>query len=319
MGDHHGKTILVTGGAGFIGFEFVAHNLNNFKKIYVIDSLTYAADIHKVRLLSNMQTVELIVDDINNANKYAELLGEVDFIVHFAAETHVDNSISSSEVFINSNVVGTYKLLEQFRFSNPKGRFLHVSTDEVYGSVTKPASEFTQLNPSSQYSASKAAAEHIVLANSKTHGQNIVVTRSCNNYGPQQHIEKLIPNVVTRLLTGDKARVYGDGKNIREWIHVIDHCEALVKVLIQGQSGKVYNVGSGNRVSNAELIKSIIQILDVPKENIEHVPDRLGHDFSYMLDSSKILSELQWKSRIDFFEGLKATVNSYRQNLLPGN
>lgn len=314
MENFQNKTLLVTGGAGFIGSEFVRTYSSKFKKTFVIDSMTYASDINRIQIELDSSNVELIQEDILNIQEYKTLIREVDFIVHFAAESHVDNSITASDIFLDTNVMGTFKLLELFRKTNVEARFLYVSTDEVYGSAELPRNEFDILNPSSQYSATKAAAELICLANYKTHKQNIVITRGCNNYGPFQHGEKFIPNVLTKLLHGRTAQVYGDGNNVREWIHISDHCEGIFKVLTLGDSGEIYNIGSGERVSNNVLVKKILELLSLPEDLIEYIPDRKGHDLSYSLDSSKINKNLKWIPSISFNEGLEEVVKWYRDN-----
>ncbi len=307
-------TLLVTGGAGFIGSEFVRSFSTKFKHTIVFDNLTYAADVGRIRKQLGQDNVDLIVDDLNNVNLYKNKLESVDYIVHFAAESHVDNSIRSSQVFIETNTVGTFKLLELFREVNPAARFLYVSTDEVYGSSEEPKVESDNLNPSSQYSATKAAGELLCFANYKTHSQNIVVTRGCNNFGPYQHGEKLIPNVLTKLLHGRKVQIYGNGENTREWIHISDHCTGIFAALLKGKAGEVYNIGTGERYSNNELVSKILNLLQLPQSFIEYVSDRKGHDFSYSLNSSKIADNLYWVPKVSFEEGLKLTVNWYKEN-----
>ncbi len=307
------SSILITGGAGFIGSEFVRQSVldSAYDKIYIVDSLTYAADLTRLDGLLSNPKVELIICDINNTRKYEKVLKEVDFIVHFAAESHVDRSNQDGIPFLQSNVVGTFKLLESAR-QNGKCRILLVSTDEVYGSINH--GEFTEsspLRPSSAYSASKTSADLFALAMWKTFKQDIVITRGCNTYGPHQHAEKLIPLTINKLLDGEKAPIYGDGTNIREWIHVSDHARAINLVLKNGKTGEAYNVGSGSRFSNKEVLNRILMKLHLDESSMEYVKDRPGHDFRYALDSRKIKHELGWEPEIDFLIGIDKTIDWY--------
>jgi dTDP-glucose 4,6-dehydratase len=309
-------SVLITGGAGFIGSEFVRQCVNSkaYSKIYVIDSLTYAADINRIKAALDSSEIEFINCSISEVGKYQNLLSEVGHIVHFAAESHVDRSNTDGMPFLESNIIGTYSLLEAAR-SYPHIRTLLVSTDEVYGSIDEGLfSESSPLIPSSAYSASKASSDLFGLAMIHTFNQDIVITRGCNTYGLYQHVEKLIPLCITRLLAGSKAPLYGDGNNIREWIHVSDHARAIQKVISSGRSGEIYNIGSGYRLTNREVISHILVELNLDWESVQFVTDRPGHDKRYALDTSKIQKELEWDPQVNFLDGIKETVEWYRQN-----
>ena len=242
------------------------------------------------------------------------LISKVDVVVHFAAESHVDRSISEAAPFIETNVSGTANLLEVLR-KFPKVRFLHVSTDEVYGSIEKGSwSEDFPLAPNSPYAASKASSDLLALAYQRTYGLDILISRCCNNYGPNQFPEKLIPLFITNLIRDKKVPVYGDGKNVREWIHVDDHCDALNLIINKGESGQIYNIGSSFELSNLEITQLILEIFQKGEESIEYVSDRPGHDFRYSLDCSKAKTKLGYLPRIDFNDGLKKTVEWYLKN-----
>ncbi len=307
------SSILVTGGAGFIGSEFVRQAIADpeYEKIYIVDSLTYAGDLSRLESLLTNPRVELIACDINSTDMYAKVLREVKFIAHFAAESHVDRSNQDGIPFLQSNVVGTFKLLESAR-QNGESRTLLVSTDEVYGSIEE--GEFTEsspLKPSSAYSASKTSADLFGLAMWKTFKQDVLITRGCNTYGPQQHVEKLIPLTIDRLLDGKKAPIYGDGNNIREWMHVSDHANAINLVLKRGKTGQIYNVGTGSRFSNLDILNLILQKMNLDETSIEYVSDRPGHDFRYAIDSGKIKRELDWQPAVDFLVGFDKTIDWY--------
>lgn len=312
------STVLVTGGAGFIGSEFVRQCLKSdtYSKIYVIDKLTYAADLKRIQAPLEDSRVEFIECDISEVEQYRHVLPSLRHIVHFAAETHVDRSNENGTPFLHSNVVGTYALLEAARL-HPHIRTLLVSTDEVYGSIVDGSfSETSPLKPSSAYSASKASADLFGLAMKHTFNQDIVITRGCNTYGPYQHIEKLIPLCITKLLEGSHAPLYGDGSNVREWIHVADHVRGIQNVVLNGRAGEIYNIGSGIELTNKEVLSHILSELVLDWERVKYVPDRPGHDQRYALDVSKIQNELQWKTQVNFSEGIKATISWYRQSLL---
>lgn len=309
-------SVLITGGAGFIGSEFVRQCVNSdaYSKIYIIDNLTYAADINRIQVALNNSKVDFINCSISDVDKYQNLLSSVGHIVHFAAESHVDRSNSDGMPFLQSNIIGTYLLLEAAR-SYPQIRTLLVSTDEVYGSIDEGLFlESSPLIPSSTYSASKASSDLFGLAMINTFNQDIVITRGCNTYGPYQHVEKLIPHCITKLLAGSKAPLYGDGNNVREWVHVSDHVRAIQKVISHGQSGEIYNVGSGYRLTNREVLSHILGELNLGWESVQFVTDRPGHDKRYALDASKIQRELDWEAQVIFPDGIKETVEWYRQN-----
>lgn len=313
------KSVLVTGGAGFIGSEFVRQVVaqNQFNKIYVIDLLTYASDLNRIKFELDAGNADFIQCDINDIDKYQLALKSVSQVVHFAAESHVDRSIANGMPFVSSNIVGTYRLLDFIR-KNGDVPTLLVSTDEVYGSVTVgESSEDSHLNPSSVYSASKASSDLIALSQIKTFSQNIVITRACNNYGPMQHQEKFIPNSIISLIEGNKLSLYGNGENVREWIHVKDHISALMQIIENWKSGQIYNIGTGERFSNLEVSKRIIRELSLSEDRINFVSDRAGHDFRYALDSSKIRNLIGWQPKIDFQTGLQELIRSFLSNSLP--
>ena len=310
--------LLVTGGAGFIGSNFVRRTLSDptssVSKIIVLDKLTYAGTFENLEELKDNLKFQFIHGDINNETLVENLISKVDVVVHFAAESHVDRSISEAAPFIETNVSGTANLLEVLR-KFPKVRFLHVSTDEVYGSIEKGSwSEDFPLAPNSPYAASKASSDLLALAYQRTYGLDILISRCCNNYGPNQFPEKLIPLFITNLIRDKKVPVYGDGKNVREWIHVDDHCDALNLIINKGESGQIYNIGSSFELSNLEITQLILEIFQKGEESIEYVSDRPGHDFRYSLDCSKAKTKLGYLPRIDFNDGLKKTVEWYLKN-----
>ena len=310
------NSILITGGAGFIGSEFVRQIFTQgyYSKIYVLDKLTYASDLRRIENELKDKSVELLEFDVNQTNKYISVLPECAEIVHFAAESHVDRSIAEGFPFLNTNIVGTYNLLEAVRMHST-ARTLLVSTDEVYGSIEKlEASEDFNLDPSSIYSASKASADIIGIANYKTHNQDLVISRCCNNYGPFQNSEKFIPLAIENLLSGKNVPVYGNGLNIREWVHISDHVSALLLIMNLGKPGSIYNIGTSDRFSILELLRLILGELQLDESRVDFVKDRLGHDKRYALNSSKILRELGWKPKIDFKSGIAETVRWHVAN-----
>ncbi len=294
--------ILVTGGLGFIGSNFVRSMMDK-AEITVVDALKYGSNESNLKDLD----YNFVNGDICNYEIMAELVKGVDAIVNFAAETHVDRSISNPYAFIESNVIGTYTILEAMRKANSEAKLVHVSTDEVYGDIEKGSfKEDDMLKPSSPYSASKASADMFVLAYVRTYGLNAVITRCTNNYGRYQFPEKLIPKAIIRAKMDMKIPIYGTGKNVRDWIYVLDHCEAINLVLERGERGEIYNVSSGEEKTNLEVVSEILRIMDKP-DLVEFVEDRPGHDIRYSLDSSKV-RELGWKPKHSFKEGLKETV-----------
>jgi dTDP-glucose 4,6-dehydratase len=306
--------LLVTGGAGFIGSNFIRYWLREHPsdQIINIDKLTYAGNRKNLEDLAAGH--ELICEDICEADLQAHMEG-VEAVFHFAAESHVDRSIDSAEVFIRTNVLGTQRLLEAARRRRVP-RFVLVSTDEVYGALGADGecNEDSPLCPNSPYAASKAAADLLARAYFKTHGFPVLVTRCCNNYGPYQHPEKLIPLMTTNALAGIPLPVYGKGEQVREWIHAVDHCRALEAVCRRGRPGEVYNIGTEVRFSNLDLVRTILRLLGKPADMIQFVADRPGHDFRYALDCTKTRGELGWEPRIKFEEGLAETLAWYRES-----
>jgi dTDP-glucose 4,6-dehydratase len=305
--------VLVTGGAGFIGSSFVRHLLNNTNCAVVnLDKLTYAGNLNNIKDLRGEKRHRLIKGDIRNRKLVGSLVKKADAVVNFAAESHVDRSIQTPNVFVESNVLGVQVLLEACRKSGV--RFEQISTDEVYGSrVEGSFMETDALNPSSPYSASKAAADLLVNAYHVTYGLEVTVTRSTNNYGPNQHPEKLIPRLITNALRAKRLPIYGSGENVRDWIFVEDNCRAIQMVLEKGEKGQIYNIGGGNERKNTEIAKEILRCLSLPETMIEFIPDRPGHDFRYSIQCDKI-HRLGWKPQVGFEEGLQKTVDWYRTN-----
>ncbi|MBI2816626.1 MAG: dTDP-glucose 4,6-dehydratase [Acidobacteria bacterium] len=310
--------LLVTGGAGFIGSNFIRYWLRTHRTdcICNVDKLTYAGNLKNLDDLTHGH--ELVCRDICDEScdpTLEDLMEGVDAVIHFAAESHVDRSIDSSAEFIRTNVMGTQRLLEVARRKRV-ARFVHISTDEVYGALG-PTGEFTEqtpLDPNSPYAASKAGADMLARSYFRTHGLPVIVTRACNNYGPYQHPEKLIPLMTTNALEGLPLPVYGKGEQVREWLHVEDNCRAIEAVLARGVPGEVYNIGSGERHNNITIVKTILRLLDRPSSLIRFVEDRLAHDFRYALDCSKARRELQWEPQIRLEEGLQMTVTWYQAN-----
>ena len=313
--------LLVTGGCGFIGSNFIRYVLEHYQPEMItnVDALTYAGSLASTADFAHEfgDRYEFLRADIANWEATDEVLANHSYfaIVNFAAESHVDRSIASPENFIHTNIVGTSSLLEAARRHGVK-RFVQVSTDEVYGSLEEENrfTEQSRLNPSSPYSASKAAADLLVLAAHKTFAQDVVVTRCSNNYGPFQFPEKLIPLMILQALANQPLPIYGDGLNIRDWIHVEDHCAAVFDVLIQGRAGEIYNVGADCERRNLDLVRSILSHLGKSEDLIQFVTDRPGHDRRYAVDSTKLRAEIGWKPLHDFERGLVETIEWYRQN-----
>lgn len=309
--------ILVTGGAGFIGSCFIRHVLSKHDNYEVInlDKLTYAGNIENLDDIKNDKRYTFIKGDICDKEIVNEITKNVDCVVNFAAESHVDRSIEGPEVFIETNVKGTLNLL-QFSLKNKVQRYLQVSTDEVYGSLGKEGYfyETTPLSPNSPYSASKAGADMLVRAYFETYKMPNLITRCSNNYGPYQYPEKLIPFFITKLLKGEKVPVYGDGLNVRDWLYVYDHCEAIDVVLNKGKEGEVYNIGGHNEKTNLEITKLILNAMGKDESSIEYVKDRLGHDRRYAIANDKIQKELGWEPSVKFEDGIKLTIDWYLKN-----
>jgi len=305
--------ILVTGGAGFIGSNFVHFMLQRHPRdqIIVLDKLTYAGNI--ANLKAAMKKIEFIKGDICNRKLVEKIAKRIDVVVNFAAESHVDRSIAEPEPFLTTNVLGTQVLLEAARkFDHEK--FVQISTDEVYGSVAKGSfKEGDPLGPSSPYAASKAAADMLVRSYFVTYGLPVLITRSTNNFGPYQHPEKLIPKLIINAISRKPLPIYGDGKNVRDWLYVIDNCEAIDLVLRKGKSGEIYNVGAGNEKMNLELANLILKELGKPRSLIKFVKDRPGHDLRYSLNCEKI-GKLGWRAKTGFGAGIRRTIKWYKEN-----
>ena len=309
--------LLVTGGAGFIGSCFIRHVLAKHKDYEIInlDKLTYAGNIENLDDIKSDPRYQFVKGDIVDKNLAMELTSSVDVVVNFAAESHVDRSIEGPEIFIETNVKGTLNLL-QASLKNKVKRYLQVSTDEVYGTLGKTGYfyETTPLAPNSPYSASKASADMLVRAYFETYKMPNLITRCSNNYGPYQYPEKLIPFFITKLLKGEKVPVYGDGLNVRDWLYVYDHCEAIDTVLNKGREGEVYNIGGHNEKTNMEITRLILDAMGKDESSIEYVQDRLGHDRRYAIANDKIQKELGWEPSIKFEDGIKLTIEWYLNN-----
>jgi len=311
------KNILVTGGAGFIGSCFVRHMLKKHSdyKIINLDCLTYAGNIENLDDVKANPNYTFVHGNICDRKLVRELIAECDAVVNFAAESHVDRSITGPEIFVETNVQGTLNLLQASKELGVD-RYLQVSTDEVYGTLGKTGyfTETTPIAPNSPYSASKASADLLVRAYYETYKMPVLNTRCSNNYGPYQYPEKLIPFFISRLLNGQKVPVYGDGMNVRDWLYVYDHCEAIDVVLHKGKVGEVYNIGGHNEKTNMEITKIILAAMGKDESSIEYVQDRLGHDKRYAIDNTKIQTELGWKPSWTFEEGIKLTIEWYLNN-----
>lgn len=314
------KNILVTGAAGFIGSNFIKYMSDKYGDKYnyiVYDKLTYAGTLDNLKAVEGKYT--FVQADICDLEKNIETLKKynIDAVVHFAAESHVDNSIKAPLEFSRSNVYGTNALLEackQVWGEGSSNRFSHVSTDEVYGSLSDTDSKFVEtlpLAPNSPYSASKASSDLMCRAYLHTFNMNVCITRCSNNYGPNQHEEKLIPLMIKKVKAGEKLPIYGTGKNVRDWLYVMDHCSAIDAVLHNGKKGEIYNVGGNNEKTNLYIVKLILKTLGKSEDLIEFVADRKGHDYRYAIDSSKIQNELGWKPSVTFEEGIIKTIEWY--------
>ena len=312
--------ILVTGGAGFIGSNFVRMALTekfpdfNVDEIVVLDLLTYAGDEENLAPIATDKRYNFVKGDIRDLELEKKLMGQTDYVVHFAAESHVDRSIEGGSEFVSTNVMGTQVLLDAARNSNLK-RFLHVSTDEVYGSISEGSwPEDHPLLPNSPYSASKAGSDLLVRAYNRTHKLDTVITRCSNNYGQYQFPEKVMPLFITNLIEGKKVPLYGNGLNVRDWLHVDDHCRGIALALTKGKAGEVYNIGGGTELTNVELTHKILAAMGVGEELIQPVEDRKGHDLRYSVDITKINTELGYSPQVNFEEGLEKTINWYKSN-----
>jgi len=330
-------TILVTGAAGFIGSNFVLNWLNkNEETIINLDSLTYAGNLENLKSIENSTKYKFFQGDIGDSKLVSFILGEYKprAILHFAAESHVDRSLHDPDSFIQTNIIGTYRLLEEARFfynklkekDKNRFRFLHVSTDEVYGSLNSADLAFKETNkyyPNSPYSASKASSDHLVRAWSCTYGLPVLTTNCSNNYGPYQFPEKLIPLCILKALQGHNLPIYGDGQQVRDWLYVLDHCNGIINVLETGSIGETYNIGGWNERTNLEVVHSLCDLLDelsprvdggFYKEQITFVKDRPGHDYRYAIDSTKISNALGWKPIDTFESGIRKTIQWYLDN-----
>lgn len=309
--------LLVTGGAGFIGSNFVHHVLRRHPEdsVVVLDALTYAGNLENLKEAEGNPNFRFVKGDITNPEIVRPLVAECDAVVHFAAESHVDRSIMESSAFVRTNVLGTQVLLDAAREHGK--RFHHVSTDEVFGSLgpdDRPFSETTPYDPRSPYSASKAGSDHLVRAYFHTFGLPVTITNCSNNYGPYHFPEKLIPLAVTNLLEGGRVPVYGDGKQVRDWLHVEDHCRAIDLVLRKGRIGETYCVGGNGERENIGIVREILGVLGFGEDRIEYVKDRPGHDRRYAIDFSKIREELGWEPKVTLEEGLRKTVEWFREH-----
>ncbi|USB32491.1 dTDP-glucose 4,6-dehydratase [Paenibacillus sp. YPG26] len=310
--------LLVTGGLGFIGSHFIEYMLGNYPSLHIVnlDAGTYAGNPDNTESFRSNPNYRWIRGDIRSAEQIrGAFKDQVDAVVHFAAESHVDRSIQTPELFAQTNVIGTLNLLEEARRHQVK-RFVHVSTDEVYGTLGEDGffTEQSPLAPNSPYAASKAGSDLIARSYYHTYGLPVIITRCSNNYGPRQFPEKLIPTIITRALKNRRIPIFGDGQNIRDWLHVTDHCRAVDLALHLGTPGEVYNIGGHNEMSNLELAESILDLLGKPHSLLEFVEDRLGHDRRYAIDPSKAQAKLGWKPQIDLAEGLGSTVSWYAQS-----
>ncbi len=316
--------ILVTGGLGFIGSNFINYRLANYNdRIYNVDKKTYAGRVSNIdRSLTSSNNYNEAVLDINSTEALVDIYRSesIEAIVHFAAESHVDRSISNAESFIETNINGTYSLLEVFRRCHMTDhKFIHISTDEVYGDLNEYSPAFTEdsiIKPNSPYAASKAASDLLCRSYYMTHNLPICITRCSNNYGPNQYPEKLIPLMIQKAIAGEKLPVYGTGRNIRDWIHVLDHCKAVSRVLDDGIPGDVYNIGGEEEIKNIDIVKMILVLLNISYDMIEFVEDRKGHDWRYAMDITKIKNKLDWVPVESLQSTLKALIEPHMSNAI---
>ena len=323
------KKFIVTGGSGFIGSNLIKFLLKKNYFVINVDKLSYSANPYNLKKINRNKNYKFFNKDINNKHEILKLLHRFKpvGIFNLAAETHVDRSIDSPGIFIESNIIGVFNLLEAvkkyLKKSKKKIRLIHVSTDEVYGSIRlgQRSNEKFSYDPSSPYSASKAGADHLIKSFVKTYNLPAIISNCCNNYGPNQFPEKLIPKLIYNIIKNKPLPIYGKGENSREWIHVQDHCEALLKIFFKGKIGQSYNVGSNQNIKNKDIVKKLLKILKNKsltigkKVKVKFVIDRPGHDFRYALDSKKIRKELKWKSKIDLDQGLSQTFQWYSNNM----
>jgi dTDP-glucose 4,6-dehydratase len=329
------QTILITGGAGFIGSNFIPYFLKTNQEVTLVnlDVLTYAGDVSNLKEVESNARYTFVQGDICDRNLVEELFQKHNFVgvIHFAAESHVDNSIKNPAAFVKTNVFGTFNLLDvaknywmlaphEYKTAYKNARFHHISTDEVYGSLGEKGlfTEETPYAPNSPYSASKASSDFMVRSYFHTYGLHVVTTNCSNNYGPKQHDEKLIPTIIRKAISGENIPMYGDGKNIRDWLYVLDHCTGIALVYKKGKLGETYNIGGKNERNNLQIATTICEILDdikpkekTYKEQITFVKDRPGHDFRYAIDASKIENELGWKAEENFESGIRKTIEWY--------
>ena len=312
--------ILVTGGAGFIGSNFVRRTLQDAypglegAEVVVYDALTYSGNLENLAPVADSPRYSFVQGDIRDAAKLDEVVPGIDAIVHFAAESHVDRSVRDSGIFVETNVVGTQRLLDA-ALRHSTERFVHVSTDEVYGSISEGSwDEERPLEPNSPYSASKAGSDLLARSYHRTHGLNLSITRCSNNYGPYHFPEKVIPLFVTNLIDDKSVPLYGEGNNIRDWLHVDDHTRGIALVLTKGRAGEIYNIGGGTELTNKELTQLLLDATGKDWSSVEHVQDRLGHDLRYSVDISKIQAELGYEPQVPFEQGLADVVQWYRDN-----
>lgn len=305
------KNILITGGYGFIGSNFVKHLLKKSDyKITVFDKLTYAANINNLK----NDDITFIKGDIYNKQDVGNALKDIDLIINFAAESHVDRSIINADDFINSNIYGVYNILNYIKENRNIDRFVHISTDEIYGNaLNEPYNEDSCLNPNNPYSATKASADLLILSYYRTYGIPVSITRSSNNYGPYQHPEKLIPKTIIYALLNKDIPIYGNGKNRRDWLYVDDNVNGIMQVMLHGKDGEIYNIGSETELENIEIVRKILQIMNKPYSIIKYVNDRPGNDLRYCMNSSK-LNSLGFKPKIDIATGLNKTIKWYKNN-----
>jgi len=329
------QTVLITGGAGFIGSNFIPCFLENNKDLTIVnlDLLTYAGDLSNLKEVESSDRYIFVKGDICDRKLVEQLFGKYNFlsVIHFAAESHVDNSIKNPDSFIKTNILGTFNILDvaknywidasnNYKKAFENSRFHHISTDEVYGSLgaTGLFTEVTPYAPNSPYSASKASSDFLVRSYFHTYGMNVITTNCSNNYGPKQHDEKLIPTIIRKAVNGENIPIYGDGKNIRDWLYVLDHCKGIELVYKNGKAGETYNIGGKNERNNLNIANTICEILDQEKpkeisykEQISFVKDRPGHDFRYAIDATKIEEELGWKAQENFESGIRKTIKCY--------